>query len=638
MNRFLALLLILSPMILHSQEIVTIDNAPKKVRKLYEKAEKKFATNDNLGGKKKLHQAIALEARFIDAHLRLGGIYYKERKFGKAVTSFQTAYQLDSSNHKITQALAASYEGAQDYTRAGQFYKEYLSQAPKVKPEYRAEVERKIRNFEFRKIAIKNPLAFDPIALPSQINTPTFSEYSPSLTADGKRMFFTRVTGNQEDIYFSQKDSSGTWSEAILLPNLNTMENEGTHTISANGKIIMFTYCNPRAEIPYRGCNIYASFLKSGRWTKPAFFETINSRSWDTQPNISADGQIVIFVSKRKGGHGESDLWWSKRNTEGRWLAPENLGPMINTSLREESPFLHSDGKTLFFKSEGHPGMGSFDLFRSELQEDGTWSQPVNLGYPINTKDHEGALVVALDGSTAYYSRGDGEVNFDSKGSDLYAFTLPVEARAHPSGFANIRVFNEDGSSKLTAGLELKSSEGTYRKLRTDEDGEALVILNVGENYSLNIEKTEYYLHSERFELDRTNTAKTAFEIRVYLRKIELEEVSEPTILKNVLFETGSFELKPESFFELDNLARLLNENLELKIEIRGHTDNVGQDADNQRLSENRARAVYQYLVAKKVDIGRLSYEGLGETEPIGDNGTEEGRKMNRRTDFISKQ
>jgi outer membrane protein OmpA-like peptidoglycan-associated protein/tetratricopeptide (TPR) repeat protein len=622
------------------QEVVTSDNAPKKVLKIYQKAEKCLSKGETEEALEKLQKAILEEPRFMDAYLKIAAIHYELGQFENAATSFKSALELDPDNFRLVQSVAVSYEKAKNNTSAITYFTQLLSFEDKLNEEYREEIKEKIETFSFRQDALKNPVPFAPVLLPSNINDPKRSEYSPSLTADGKRLFFTRLVSNQEDIYFSEMDSSGEWSVAKMLPNLNTLENEGAHNISADGKIILFTYCSDGKRSNVRGCNIYVSFKQKGLWTTPQYFDAINSKAWDTQPNVSSDGKTVIFTSLRPGGYGNSDLWWSKRNEDGKWTIPENLGDVINTRLREESPFLHPDGKSLYFKSEGHPGMGSFDLFRSELQENGKWSKPENLGYPINTEDHEGSMIISLDGKTAIYSRGNGKVSFDRTQSDLFTFTLPESARAKPVGFVKIRVYDAESKLPIEANIKVQSSFGLINSYETDNEASRLVTLPLGQDYSLNIEKEAYYFYSERFELNTLNTEKSAFEIEVYLQPIKdvVAEENEPIILKNILFETGSYQLKEESFFELDQLFRLLSDNSKLKIEVRGHTDNVGDDAANQLLSENRAKSVYDYLVQKGISKDRLTFVGFGESKPIASNESEIGREINRRTEFITKQ
>jgi outer membrane protein OmpA-like peptidoglycan-associated protein len=449
-------------------------------------------------------------------------------------------------------------------------------------------------------------------------------------------MYFTRVTENQEDLYYAIKDQDGNWGEAIFMKEINTYENEGAHCISADGKTILFTACSDGRNGQPRGCNIYISTLKLGQWSKPEYFKALNSKAWDAQPNISADGRIIVFASRRAGGQGKSDLWWMSKNGEDVWTSPANMGNVINTKGNEESPFLHPDGKTLYFKSDNHLGFGSFDLFVSRVVENGEWGVPENIGYPLNSSDHEGALVVSLDGVKAYFSRGNGATKFDKRQSDIYQFDLPLKSRPNPVGFVKIKVLDSDSGAPLTTMVEIQKKNNTIlskRSYETDGLGEILITMEAGYDFSLNISKEGYQFYSDRFEMT-VNEAIITQEIEVPLHKLIIEAENEPIVLKNVLFEIGSSILLEESVFELDKLMMLMTDNVKINIEIRGHTDNVGEEEANLILSEERAKAVYEYLIQNGIDSSRLDYKGFGESLPIADNETTLGRKQNRRTEF----
>lgn len=638
---FLPFLIILSSFTSLTSQAITIANAPKSIKKLYAKAEKLIKKNKISNGIAMLDKATKKEPRFIDAYLKRGVLYYEGASYDKAIENFESAIALDGEyDPRVWQALSVSHERLNNEVKALEYLKEYQSRSPIVKEQQKIKLEDKINSLAFIVEMKSNPVPFDPIMLPSAINTDNNSEYLPSLTADGNYLFFTRVTNNQEDLFYSVKDSTGEWKEAELMPKVNTHENEGAHCISADGKTILYTYCSDGRQGSAYGCNIYIAINRNGNWSNPKYFSAINSKSWDTQPNISSDGKTIIFTSSRKGGFGGSDLWYSIKNADNTWSNPVNMGPIINTPKDEASPFLHPDNETLFFMSNGHPSLGSFDLFQSKLNESASWSKPENLGYPINTEEKEGAMVVALDGRTAYYSRGNGKKSFDQTQSDIYTFDLPKHLAAAPVGFVKIRVLDAETKSSLIANLEIQSHDdeaNSIENLVTDEEGTILLTIPLGKNYSLNVSKEKYYFHSERFELMDFNAKKSAFEILVLLDPIKEEIIVEsaPIILKNVLFETGSFELLPESSFELDNLLNLLIENPDIRIEIRGHTDDVGEAAYNKELSRNRAKSVFEYLTAREIDASRMSFKGLGEQLPIDSNETEEGRKNNRRTEFV---
>ena len=481
---------------------------------------------------------------------------------------------------------------------------------------------------------MKNPVQFNPTRLGNGINTAA-DEYFPVLTADAKTILFTRRDGEDENFYQSQFQSE--WGVAQPLTGVNTNLNEGAQAISPDGSWIVFTACDRKNDGSQGGCDLYWSQLKQEGWTKPVpFSNTINSPAWESQPTISADGKTIIFSSNRPGSIGGRDLWETHRQTGGKWSSPTNLGERINTTESEAFPFLHPDGQTLYFSSNGHPGMGGEDLFLSRKQPDGTWGKPVNLGYPINTKQNEVNLVTSLDGRTAYYS-APAEPN--GTNIDIFQFELPLDIRPKPVTYVKAIVTDKLSNQPLVAKIEftnLRTGE-TYMVANTKKDGTFLVCLPIGQNYALQISKKGYLFHSEHFEL----TSSTNNNLEPYLLNIQLNslpdsnsQASNTVILKNVFFDSGLSVLQPESNTELDALANLLNENPSLRLKIKGHTDNIGSPQNNLKLSNERALAVKNYLVNKGIEEQRLSAIGLGATNPIESNETPEGRAANRRTEI----
>jgi len=350
----------------------------------------------------------------------------------------------------------------------------------------------------------------------------------------------------------------------------------------------------------------------------------INTSSWESQPSLSANGTALYFASNRPGGSGGSDIWVTFRQKDQSWSTPVPLDTTINTTSDDQSPFIHADNKTLYFMSKGHRGMGEFDLFMAKKNIDGTWSIPINLGYPINTPANEGALVISLDAKTAFFdSDKDGN-------SNIFTFTLPEKIRPTPVTYVKCLVKDATTQKPLSAEVlltDLFNSTNQYN-IPTHTDGTFLVCLPLGSDYSLQIEKQGYLFHSENFSLTNSNEERNIFELEVKLYPFEMVSTPE-IILKNIFFNTGSAELKPESFQEINKLLQLLSENQQLRIQINGHTDDVGSEQDNLILSEKRAFAVYDYLIKNGMDPQRLQYKGFGETKPISEN-----RAENRRTTF----
>ncbi|MBS4066761.1 MAG: OmpA family protein, partial [Chitinophagaceae bacterium] len=312
-----------------------------------------------------------------------------------------------------------------------------------------------------------------------------------------------------------------------------------------------------------------------------------------------------------------------------RWSEARNMGPGINTSADEGSPFIHADNQTLYFTSKGHSGYGANDVFVVHKQADGSWSKPMNLGYPINTIDEEGGLIIASDAKTVYFS-SDG---WDSRGGlDIFTFELPAHVRPHKTLWVKGTVFDKKTKEGLPSNVELidLGNAQTISNVQTDEEGNYLITLPIGKNYVFNVNRKGYLFFSESFMLQQKEND-SAYNINIGLTPIE---VNASIVLKNIFFDTKKAELKPESLIELDKVVQLLKENPTLKIEISGHTDNVGKPADNLLLSNNRAKSVINYLLYKGVAFNRLSSKGFGETQPIANNTTEDGRAQNRRTEL----
>jgi outer membrane protein OmpA-like peptidoglycan-associated protein len=587
-------------------------------------------------------EALRKDPKFIDARLDLANMHALLFDHLKAKQFFLEALAQDSIYEPGAYYELAKAEWVMDqYGEAAVHLESYLRSGPKS-PKAQNAARQMLIKARFAAQAIQHPVPFHPQSVGDGVNTKA-EEYFPCLTADGETMIFTRRDGNDENFYKSEL-KEGVWQKAEPLVGINTTDNEGAESISPDGTWLVYTACNRTDDGSQGSCDLYWSQERSTGWTKPVpFSATINSVSWDSQPTISADGKTIIFSSRRPGGYGREDLW-ATRKSGGKWSKPENLGSAVNTGGAEQTPFLHPDGETLYFASDSLPGMGGLDLFCVRKNPDGNWGSPVNLGYPINTKSDEIALFVSLDGKTAYYAtnhRPDG-----TKGSlDIYSFELPEAVRPKPVTYAKVHVQDAITRSNLFAKLEftdLKTNQ-VYVTVQTRKDGTALACLPAGRDYGLHVSKDKYFFHSENFNLVESASFKEPFRLDVLLQRIpdstqmaagNIPEAGKAVALRNVFFETGQANLLPESTEELDRLADLMTQTAYLKIQINGHTDNVGNKAANQTLSEARAKAVYDYLTGKGIGMERLRYKGFGETRPIEANETAEGRAKNRRTEF----
>ena len=355
----------------------------------------------------------------------------------------------------------------------------------------------------------------------------------------------------------------------------------------------------------------------------------VNTDYWESSPSLSPDKKDLYFASSQEGGFGGRDIWVTHRLLNGKWSRPKNLGPKVNTSADEGCPFIHADNQTLYFNSNGHMGYGMTDLFLTRKINDSTWSDAENLGYPINTIDDEGSLIVASDGKTSYYASD----RSDSKGGlDLYSFELREDIRAARTLWVKGKVFDKKTNTGLPSSVELTdiTSRKMVSKLQTDEEGDYLVTLPAGKDYAFNVTRKGYLFYSDNFSLI-DNNIDSSLTVDIPLQPIE---AGASIVLKNIFFDVNKFQLKQESLTELDKLSMLLNDNPKLNIQISGHTDNVGKSADNLALSLNRAKAVTAYLLGKGIDPKRITSKGYGASKPVSSNDTEQGKALNRRTEL----
>jgi outer membrane protein OmpA-like peptidoglycan-associated protein/tetratricopeptide (TPR) repeat protein len=574
-------------------------------------------------------KAIAEDAKFIEAHALLADLYRMKRMYEPAIVQYVKVISLSPEFNRAIYLKAGEMEiHNANYVQAQLHLEKYLTY-PDISPENIFYAKKLLADAKFSIQAIARPVPFKPINIGAEINTVN-DEYLPVATADESTLIFTRKINNNEDFYKSE-NTNGKWNTATYLSNqINTEKyNEGAQSISQDGKYLFFTGCN-RPDGLGR-CDIYIAQKRGNDWGKPVDLNPpINTSGWESQPSISADGRTLYFVSNRKGGYGGYDIWKSTLGEKG-WSEPENLGPNVNTSYNEQSPFIHPDDSTLYFSSDGWPGLGSKDLFVSRLGKDNKWQKPENLGYPINSNGDEGGLSLTANGDYAFFS-SDNLKGFG--GYDIYKFELPVSLRPHLVTY--VKGFVKDAKTKqpLEASVEiidLQSNSPVYQDYSDDEQGDFLATLTSGKNYALNISKNGYLFYSENFSL-KNYKAKNPFNIVALLSPIE---IGNKVILKNIFFDTNKFDLENESKAELTKLIEFLGLNRAVHIEISGHTDNVGGHQINQLLSENRAKSVYKYLVSNGVAPARLVYKGYGETQPIASNGTDENRAKNRRTEFM---
>ena len=474
---------------------------------------------------------------------------------------------------------------------------------------------------------------YTPVKLNSFINS-GLAEYLPSIDASGHTLIFTRRSQGQEDLFIAKR-SDADWVSSIPWAQ-NTRNNEGAHVISADGKTIVFTRCD--ATDGLGSCDLYSSEFKNGTWARPRNMGSpVNTSNWESQPTLSANGRILYFVSNRPGGQGGYDIWMSKKISN-KWTRPVNAGTTINTGWDELSPWLHADGTHLYFRSNGWPGYGSFDLFVSTLLDSNSRTKPHNLGFPINDFKDQGAMCVCIDGSTAYLTDQAIDINNALTGSDIVQFTLTDKNASAPCVFIQGKVKNAyNGDAIRNAVILINSNTNTSHRdtIYTDDEGEYLVVLPRQEVYQLFSRADGYDFYSDRIAVDSNtiNLINYDFSLTPAMKGDTLAGIH-TIVLKNVLFEVGSAILTKESFMELDRIAEYLNVKPELNIYILGHTDNAGNSKANLTLSNQRAKAVRDYLFNKKIAPARMSYQGYGDTRPLVPNDNETNKAINRRVEI----
>lgn len=625
----------------------------KKAIRLYEKAMETLYQGKNDAAMNGFEQALAEDDGFLEAHLMLGDLMSDIDLNKMELVGERSDYR-----DKAKQHYRAVVNGKRDffppvwcnlgklelydknYDEAIKCFETYIS-LDKKESETLLDAQRGLTMARFRKEALAHPVPFNPQNLGNAVNSKD-DEYLPSLTADGQTLVFTRrfprkatTTANtkeEEDLYVSTlKDNQ--WSRAMRMPEpVNSNDNEGAQCISQDGRIMFYTACN--REDGGGRCDIYMCVNKNGKWSKPRNLGPIvNSGAWEGQPTFSIDGKTLYFVSNRKGGYGGMDIWKTTFEN-GHWTEPVNLGPEINSEYDEMSPFIHFDDRTLYFSSNRPEGMGGMDLFVASREYDGgPWQKPQNLGYPINTEGDDNNLIVSADGRTAIYA-SERQGGFGKM--DLYSFVLPEQVRPTMAICFTGTVTNAKTGQKVAADIKVVDiiRNAVVANTSSDASGKYIVSLPADGVYAFHVSADGYLLHSQSEVWEREDDGYDNWQPIIVDIALHPIESGERIALRNVFFETGKWEIMSDSEYELNKVVELLNQNPKLRIELGGHTDNVGQDDANKRLSEQRAKAVYEYLIKKGIAADRLTYKGYGETQPVATNDTEEGRGENRRTEI----
>jgi outer membrane protein OmpA-like peptidoglycan-associated protein len=504
------------------------------------------------------------------------------------------------------------------------------------------DADRKMMMCNTAKKLIANPVRIKIENMTKSVNSP-YADYSPVLTADQSTMIFTSrrntSTGGEtydggrfyEDIYISYYiDTAWTNAKNIGTP-INSDGNEASVGISPDGQEILI-YKDDNGD-----GNIYSTTLNGDAWSTPVKLgNNVNSKYWEPSAFISADGHAIYFSSNRPGGYGGRDIYVSQKTEKGEWGKAFNMGSLINTPYDEDAPFIHPDGITLFFSSNGNKSMGGFDVMYSTLSDDGTkWQEPVNVGYPVNSPDDDIFYVVSPDKTNAYYSSfkegGVGE-------KDNYKITFLDQKKAPLTVLKGI-VKNADGNIPRDIMITVTDNEtekvvGIYKA--NSKTGNYLFVLTPGKNYNISYQAEGFLFYSENRQIEKNTNY---YEI---YKAINLPPVivGSKIVLNNIFFDFDKTTLRPTSNVELRNILRLLTKYPKMVIEIAGYTDSKGTDSYNIKLSKDRAQAVVDFLITKGVIKSRLVASSYGEAFPAAPNENADGsdspsgRQLNRRVEL----
>ena len=618
-----------------------------KAVKHYKAALAYYDAKDNLNAINELNEAIKKDPKFIEAYTMKAYVYADTKKYEEAIVEMKKAIMINPNFFPANFFTLAKLEMATGkYADAKLDYQDYIK-SPYVDPDLKQLANADIKNCDFAINAIAHPIPFKPTNMGAEVNTIDY-EYFPSVTADDNTFLFTRNVRlkkndpqkyGQEDFFYTTK-SKGKWTPSQSIgANINTPANEGAPCLSVDGNTLFFVVCSDSKDfgLGRKGlgeCDIFYAFKQGDKWSKAINVGSpVNTATWESQPSFSSDGRTLYYIhaSTDSKGYKNEDIFMAQIKDDGHWTEPVRLSDKINTSGHEESVFIHPDNQTLYFASDGHVGMGGLDLYMSKRQPNGEWGEAINLGYPINTFNDENSILVNSSGTVAYFA-SDREGGFG--GLDIYYFDVDKSYQPTKTTYMKGKVYDGVTKDPLEAKfvlIDLATGKEAAVSISNKGNGEFLVALPTNKDYMLNVSKDGYLFYSKNFSLkEMPNNKPYVIDVPLFKPDLNID-----VRLDNVFFETNKFDLLPESRSELNNLADFLKKNPTIKIELQGHTDNVGKPKDNLVLSDNRAKAVYQYLIDNGIAKERMTYKGYGDTKPMSDNSTPEGRQKNRRTQFV---
>ena len=616
-----------------------------KARNLYEKAQ-------TLKRDRQPQQALAVWQQLTDKYPDYGEPYLRKAslqlmlgdragatasyKQGLAILPVEPAHGTDY----VTLGKLAAEIG--DYATMRSAFTNYLKANP-ISKEQVENAKLQLQNCDYAAQAMAHPTGAAPERLAAPLNQ-FRDQYFPVLTADNRFLLFTvqrnpeRYDRENEDLFLSVLGADGSFGAPQSVSSaINTVDNEGAATISGDGKTLAFTGCGRPNGVG--GCDLYISHRRGNQWSTPRNLGIlVNSKQWDSQPSLSADGRTLYFASKRGGGLGGADIYVTTLGADGNWTAARNVGAPVNTSRDDTAPFIHASGTTLYYSTDGLVGLGGADMFRTVQNEKGQWGTPQNLGYPLNTFANEASLFVSSDNKHVYVTRAEpphpGDAPTMLPPILLYRSEVPPSARAREtSTYTQGRVFDAITKKPINAMVQLfdlTSNALTQQVYSDPETGEYTAVLNEGRAYAMYAAAPGYLLKSLNFDYSAPRNF-DPLTLDIYL---DPAKSGRSAVLNNLFFDSNQATLKPRSRTELDRLVEFLRQDATLRVEVAGYTDNVGTPAANLTLSQRRAQAVLAYLTDHGVPAVRLRAKGYGEATPLAANDTEEHKAQNRRIEL----
>lgn len=643
-----------------------------KAERLYNKAINLLMTGQKANRReayKLLIEAVKIDNTYADANFTLGDINYQKSKVqidatrklqleNRAIKYFDRVIENCPMVHdaEVNYYLAEIYFHRKDFKSARNFLSNYQTSSKKKYFEKETLAMQKRVEVYFK--LINHPVEFNPVKIEG-ISTKD-DEFLPIISPDGEIAIYT----HRQNIIDPETQRGQLLDELSISHRTNSIQDlnevfstgkkmplpfnkdgvdQGAMSMTIDNRELYITICKfaRGANGPFKNCDIYVSYNRDGEWSSlKNLGPNINGKySWESQPSISADGKILYFASIRPTNIGfdytnnqTADIYYSVKDANGNWTKAKNIGAPINTKGNEKSPFMHTDSKTLYFSSDELPGVGGYDIFYAKETETG-WGDPVNIGYPINKESNDLGFFVSTNGKKAYFSSDELD---DSKRWNIYSFNLYERARPEKVFFAKGKLLDGDGNALTDAKVEIRTSNSnkTSSGMVDKETGEYAIAVAVEKDDEVLLTvKKKGHAFSSKYIKPTDDVVEKPTKINMEVKKVK---VGETVQINDIYFATNSSMFMQGSLFILDNFVDYLKQNPNIKIEIHGHTDNVGSSRTNKKLSEQRAKTVRDYLVFQGIGEERIvAYKGFGESKPIATNSTEKGRAKNRRTEFL---